>query len=65
MENNKKRRAVELLKDVLIVFLTLSALWLAAQTPYAPYVHPAPPLSIVFQKIMRWISGPQLLSIPS
>ena len=35
MENNKKRRAVELLKDVLIVFLTLSALWLAAQTPLA------------------------------
>lgn len=33
MENNKKFQAVELLKDVLIVLLTASALWLAAQTP--------------------------------
>ena len=36
MENNKKKRAVELLKDMLIVLLTLSALWLAAQTPLVP-----------------------------
>lgn len=33
MEHNKKVRAVELWKDVLIGLLTLSALWLAAQTP--------------------------------
>ena len=35
MENNRKIRAVELGKDVLILLLTLSALWLAAQTPLA------------------------------
>ena len=33
MEYNRKSRVVEALKDVLIVLLTLSALWLAAQTP--------------------------------
>lgn len=33
MENNRKSRAVELGKDLLILLLTLSALWLAAQTP--------------------------------
>lgn len=32
---HKKNRAVELLKDALIVLLTCSALWLAAQTPLA------------------------------
>lgn len=32
MSSNQKRRAVEILKDVLIVLLTCSALWLAAQT---------------------------------
>lgn len=35
MENNRKTRLVELLKDGLIILLTLSALWLAAQTPLA------------------------------
>lgn len=35
MERNRRRWAVEGLKDVLIVLLTLSALWLAAQTPLA------------------------------
>ena len=35
MENNKKTRAIELCKSALIVLLTLSALWLAAQTPLA------------------------------
>ena len=35
MEMDKKRRAVELLKDVLILLLTCSAIWLAAQTPLA------------------------------
>lgn len=35
MERNRKRRAVEGLKDALIVLLTASALWLAAQTPLA------------------------------
>ena len=33
MEHDKKVRAVELWKDILIGLLTLSALWLAAQTP--------------------------------
>lgn len=33
MEHNKTVRTIELLKDVLIVLLTISALWLAAQTP--------------------------------
>lgn len=32
MENKRRTRAVELLKDVLIAVLALSALWLAAQT---------------------------------
>ena len=32
MRESKKRRAVELAKDVLIVLLTCSALWLAART---------------------------------
>ncbi|NBI66041.1 hypothetical protein D1646_04285 [Pseudoflavonifractor sp. 60] len=31
--DNRKRRAIELAKDVLIVLLTCSALWLVAQTP--------------------------------
>lgn len=35
MERNRKHRAVEVLKDALIVLLTVSALWLAAQTPLA------------------------------
>lgn len=35
MERNKTRRAVELGKDALILLLTVSALWLAAQTPLA------------------------------
>ena len=35
MERNRKHRAVEGLKDALIVLLTASALWLAAQTPLA------------------------------
>ena len=44
MEGNRKRRAVEILKDVLIVLLTASALWLAAQTPLAS------PLSGLFRE---------------
>ena len=35
MEMSKKRRAIELLKDVLILLLTCSAIWLAAQTQLA------------------------------
>ena len=35
MENKKRTRSVELIKDVLIAALTLSALWLAVQTPLA------------------------------
>ena len=35
MEHNKKRRAVEALKDVLIVLLSCSAVWLALRTPLA------------------------------
>lgn len=35
MDGKKKERAVELLKDMLIVLLTCSALWLAARTPLA------------------------------
>ena len=35
MEKSKKRRAVELVKDVLIILLSCSALWLAARTPLA------------------------------
>ena len=35
MEKNKRRRAVELVKDVLILLLSCSAVWLAAQTPLA------------------------------
>ena len=33
MRDNKNRRAIELLKDVLILLLTCSVLWLTAQTP--------------------------------
>ena len=33
MENKRKIRAVEVMKDILIVLLTASALYLAAQTP--------------------------------
>ena len=33
MENKRKRRAVEALKDVLIVLLSCSAVWLAVRTP--------------------------------
>ena len=32
MENKRKIRAVEVMKDILIVLLTASALYLAAQT---------------------------------
>lgn len=35
MEHRKGYRGIELMKDVLIVLLTISALWLAAQTPLA------------------------------
>ena len=35
MEKSKKRRAGELVKDVLIILLSCSALWLAARTPLA------------------------------
>ena len=35
MAMDKKRRAVELLKDVLIVLLSCSAIWLSLQTPLA------------------------------
>ena len=35
MDGKRKERAVELLKDMLIVLLTCSALWLAARTPLA------------------------------
>ena len=44
MERNRKHRVVEALKDVLIVLLTVSALWLAAQTPLAS------PLSGLFRE---------------
>lgn len=44
MGRDKKRRAVELVKDVLIVLLTCSALWLAAQTQLLG------PLSGLFQE---------------
>lgn len=38
MERNKRQRGIELLKDALIVLLSVSALWLAAQTPLvAPF----------------------------
>lgn len=35
MENKRRRRAVEVLKDVLIVLLSCSAVWLAVRTPLA------------------------------
>ena len=35
MENKRRRRAVEALKDVLIVLLSCSAVWLAVRTPLA------------------------------
>lgn len=35
MENKKKRRAIEVLKDILIVLLSCSAVWLAVRTPLA------------------------------
>ena len=35
MENNRKNRVIEWGKSGLILLLTLSALWLAAQTPLA------------------------------
>ena len=35
MEHRKRYRGIELIKDILIVLLTISALWLAAQTPLA------------------------------
>ena len=35
MEHRKGYRGIELMKDALIVLLTISALWLAAQTPLA------------------------------
>jgi len=48
MRNKKTRRAVEALKDVLIVLLSCSALWLAFHTPLAA------PLRDLF-----WEEGPQ------
>ncbi len=53
MENNRKARAVELGKDVLILLLTISALWLAAQTPLAA------PLQGLFRE-----EGRQTVSLP-
>ena len=47
MERNQKHRAVEGLKDVLIVLLTASALWLSAQTPLTS------PLSGLFREESR------------
>lgn len=39
MEMGKRRRAVELLKDVLIVLLSCSAIWLALKTPLSTPLH--------------------------
>ena len=39
MEQNKKRRALEIGKDVLIVLLACSALWLAAHTQLGRPLH--------------------------
>lgn len=36
MENNRNIRVIEVLKDILILLLTASALWLAAQTSLVP-----------------------------